>query len=118
MFNRLKEKDRIWLCGGYDMEPKWLSGNEGYFGEVIIFIPGQNKEPAAVIKLEEAITVDNLTGDIVILELRYVGAKWKSEGIVHIELCDSMPEAKPWQDREQGKWIESHASYKKVKNNI
>jgi hypothetical protein len=96
------------------MDPKWLGGKDGCFGQVISFIPGQNESTAAVVKLEDTLTVDDVTGNIVVLELRYVGAKWKSQETVHIELCDFMPEAKRWQERRQGKWIESHASYNKL----
>ena len=114
MSDELTVGDRIWLHGGYDMEPRWLGGEKGYFGHVVGFIPGQNDTPAAVVKLEEPITVDNLTGDVVVLELRYVGSKWQNQATVHIELCGFMPEPKRWQERRKGKWIESHATYKKV----
>lgn len=114
MSDRLNIQDRIWLHGGYDMDPKWLCGNKGYFGRVISFIPGQNESDAAVVELEESVTIDDVTGNIVVLELRYVGATWKSQETVHIELCDFIPETKRWQERRQGKWIESHASYEKV----
>ncbi|MGD9038996.1 MAG: hypothetical protein PVH82_05120 [Desulfobacteraceae bacterium] len=114
MSDRLNKQDRIWLHGGYDMDPKWLRGKKGYFGKVISFIPGQNDSDAAVVELEESITIDDVTGNIVVLELRYAGAKWKSRETVHIELCDFIPEARRWQERRQGKWIESHASYEKV----
>lgn len=110
----LATNDRIWLSGGYD-DAKWLSGNEGYFGTVISFIPGQNSEPAALIRLDRKITSDNVTGDILVLELRWIGAKWGDQGVVHVELCDFMPEKITWKDRRQGKWVESHASYKKIK---
>jgi hypothetical protein len=33
---------------------------------------------------------------------------------VHIELCDFVPEAKPWDDRRRGVWVESHATYERV----
>jgi len=114
MGDRLTVGDRIWLHGGYDMEPRWLGGEKGFFGHIICFIPGQNETPAAVAKLEKPITVDNLTGDVAVLELRYVGAEWKKQGTVHIELCDFVPEPEKWQERRQGKWSESHATYEKV----
>jgi len=114
MSEKLRVGDRIRLLGGYDMEPKWLGGNTGYFGRLLCFIPGQNDTPAAVVKLENPITVDHLTADIVVLELRYVGEEWKTQATVHIELCDFMPEPKKWQERRKGKWIESHATYRKV----
>jgi hypothetical protein len=114
MSDELTVGNRIWLHGGYDMEPKWLGREKGYFGRVISFIPGQNDTPAVVVKLEKPITVNNLTGDVVVLELRYVGAEWKNQATVHIELCAFMPEPKRWQEREGGIWIESHATCEKA----
>lgn len=114
MFGTLKVGDRVRLSGGYDMEPKWLAGQDYYLGTVEEFIPGQNQNQAAVVKLDNAITFDDMTGDIVVLELRYVGARWKQKETVHIELCDFMPEAASWKSRKQGKWVESHASYAKI----
>ena len=114
MTNMLAVGDRVQLSGGYDFEPRWLGGSAGYFGVVSSFIPGQNDNQAAVVRLDNAITVQGITGEIVVLELRYVGAKWQDTETVHVELCDFTPEAKSWQRRRQGKWVESHATYKRV----
>jgi len=114
MFVKLNIGDRIEVGGGYDMEPRWLNGKQHYFGTVRKFIPGQNETPAAVIELDENISFEEITGKTLILELRYVGAKWKDKETVHVELCDFEPEEKSWQDRKRGKWVESHASYKKI----
>lgn len=103
---------RLRLWGGYDMEPRWLMGRSFYTGVVARVIPGQNGNEAMVVRLDTPITVDGVTGDIVVLELRYVGATWEGEGVVHIELCDFEPEARTWKERRQGAWVESHASYK------
>jgi hypothetical protein len=113
MFDALKVGDRIRLAGGYDMDPKWLAGSESYTGIVSEFIPGQNKANAAVVRLDQAITVDGISGDILVLELRYEGAKWKGTETVHVELCDFVPESKSWKFRKQGLWVESHATYVK-----
>lgn len=102
--------DRVRLSGGYDMGPNWLQGKGHYLGTVLDFIPGQNNRPAAVIELDHAIRVDGVSGRILVLELRYVGAQWSDKNIVHVELCDFYPVPKPWQSRRQGKWVESHAS--------
>jgi hypothetical protein len=102
------------LSGGYDFEPAWLSGRESVEGTVAEFIPGQNDTPAAVLKLEEPITTEGVTGDVLVLELRHVGATWEGTGTVHIELCDFAPEPKRWQDRRHGKWVESHATYRRL----
>jgi hypothetical protein len=103
--------DSVKLYGGYDYDPKWLANGDHQIAKVIKFIPGQNSEPAAVVKLTAPITVDSVTGDILVLELRHQGAKWLKEGIVHIELCDFMPDDIRWQDRKQGLWAEAAASY-------
>ncbi len=102
------------LSGGYHFEPAWLSGKASVEGTVAEFIPGQNETPAAVVKLDEPLTTEGVTGDVLVLELRYVGAKWEDTGTVHIELCDFAPEPKRWQDRRQGKWVESHATYQRL----
>lgn len=109
----LAVNDRIWISGGYEMAPEWLGGRNGYFGTVKSFIHGQNDTSAAVVILDEKITAKNVTGDILVMELRWVGAKWGDCGVVHLELCNTLPENKPWKERKQGKWIESHASYEK-----
>ena len=116
MFGTLKVGDKVRLSGGYDMEPKWLAGENCYTGTVTVteFILGQNKSPAAVVKLDHEITFDDTIGSIVILELRYEGAKWKKSETVHVELCNFVPEAATWKSRKQGKWVESHASYVKL----
>jgi hypothetical protein len=115
MVDALAIGDRVRLSGGYDMNPKWLSGNDAYMGTVSRFIPGQNQVPAAVVKLDKKIAFDGTVGDVVVLELRYKGGSWKSRETVHIELCDFEPDSVAWESRQQGQWIESHASFEKVK---
>lgn len=110
----IKPGDRVKLSGGYDMEPRWLGGAEYLLGSVHTFIPGQNSEPAAVVVLDAPIRVDGVEGRTVVLELRYVGQTWADSGTVHVELCDFEPEAVRWQDRRQGRWVESHATYERV----
>ena len=106
--------DRIALTGGLDFEPKWLNGRSEYIGTLEQYIPGQNDTPAALIKLDEPITVQDVTGNLLVLELRHAGDQWKTTNTVHIELCDFQPEAKRWQDRRQGLWVESHATCLKL----
>jgi hypothetical protein len=103
--------DRLRLSGGYDYEPRWLPHDQNYMGPVVAFIPGQNSDPAVVVKLDKPITVDGITGEVLVLELRYAGASWKETETVHVELCPFFPESKSWQLREKGKWVESHATY-------
>jgi hypothetical protein len=110
----LQTGSRVRLSGGYDFEPEWLAGKDSVEGFVAGFVPGQNETSAAVVKLEAPITTQGVTGEILVLELRYVGATWAPTGIVHIELCELLPEPKPWKERRQGKWVESHATYERL----
>ncbi len=108
--------DRIQLSGGYDMDPLYLkdppSGNRT--GQVLKFIKGQNETQAAVVKLDYQIKGEKVTGDIMILEPRYVGQNWQDDGLgpVHIELCDFIPDDIEWKNRRKGEWIEAAASWK------
>jgi hypothetical protein len=110
----LKVGDRVFVSGGYDMRPRWLGGREGFSGKIERFIPGQNEGPAAVIRTDDPVSVNGVTGDTLVMELRWVGATWRSGAVAHIELCDFEPEEKAWQDRRQGKWVESHASIRRM----
>jgi hypothetical protein len=101
---------RVRLGGGYDMEPEWMCGRDWHCGTFEVFMPGQGDMPAAVVRLDEPITVRGLTGSVVVLELRYVGAEWRARETVHVELCDFEPEPVPWPRRRQGKRVESHAT--------
>ena len=108
---RLEVGSRVRLSGGYERFPSWLKGEHSYLGECIAFIEGQNTMPAAVVKLDKAIEFDGTSGDIVVLELRYVEASWAASGVVHIELCSFTPEDRHWKERRKGVWVESNASY-------
>lgn len=109
--------DKIELTGGYDYDPLYLKSppSSKRSGVIVQFIEGQNEEPAAVVKLDEEISGQKITGDIIILELRHVGQTWQEPTPVHIELCDFMPENKTWKERKQGEWIEAAAIVKLIK---
>jgi hypothetical protein len=110
----LQVGDRVQLSGGYDAGSTWLGEKEAVYGTVAKLIPGQNTQPAALIKLDEPLMAEGVTGEVIVLELRYVGVEWGPTETVHVELCDFEPEEKRWQDRRQGKWVESHATYKRL----
>lgn len=114
MSQKLTVGDRLRLGGGYDWNPPWLQGQQHCMATITRFIPGQNDAPAVVAHLDAPISIDEVTGRVVVLELRYKGAMWESANTVQIELCDFEPEAKTWKERRQGKWIESHATYEKL----
>lgn len=112
----LEVGQRIRVFGGYDMEPSWLEGcPEGYTGTVAEFIPGQNELPAAVVELDEPVRVSKAEGSYLVLEQGWVGVPWgQTSPRIHVELCDFRPEPKRWQDRKQGEWVESHATFEVV----
>lgn len=116
MTRTLQVGDNIELSGGYDFEPIYLRNPPASkrSGTVIQFIKGQNEQSAAVVKLDQKISWQKVTGDIVVLELRHVGQTWQEPTPVHIELCDFMPEDKAWNDRRQGEWVEAAASIKLI----
>jgi len=105
----LEKGDRVFVYGGYDNKPEWLSGRAGYSGTIERFIPGQNDTPAAVIRTDDPVTANGVTGNILVMQLRWVGATWRSGAVAHIELCDFEPKSVRWEDRRQGEWVESHA---------
>jgi hypothetical protein len=111
----IRPGDRLVLSGGYDMAPRWLCGQSSHSGTVVDFVPGQNDQSAVLVKLDCPIEVEGVSGEFLVLETRHVGQSWGERGVVHIELCDLEPERKRWQDRRQGKWVESHATYERAK---
>lgn len=106
--------DRIALSGGYEYQPRWMQGMASHIGSVIEFIPGQNADPAAVVRLESPMTIDGHTGTALILELRYEGASWGESETVHVELCEEILGTGGKLQR-PGKWIESHATYTRIR---
>jgi hypothetical protein len=34
--------DRVFLSGGHEIPPEWLSGADGYYGTIEKFIPGHH----------------------------------------------------------------------------
>lgn len=98
------------------MKPKWLADSNGCFATVVEYWPGQNKENALLIELDNVLKFDGFEGKYLILELRYAGDRWLEKNTVHLELLADIPERKKWQDRKQGIWIESHATYIKISN--
>ena len=116
---QLSVGDKVRLGGGYDFEPPWLQGNPPVStGTVIAFIPGQNDTLAAVVRLDQAITVSAVTGDIVVLELRHRGANWSDTNFVHVELCDFLPAPRGGNERRRGLWIEAAATCNYVRTGI
>jgi hypothetical protein len=123
--HRLEVGDRVVVYGGYDPEPEWLVANSaGYLGRVVEFLPGQGVNPAPLIELDDqlvlpagagAVRGTEVRGLFLVLELAHRGTDWSTPTPrIHVELCDFRPEPKPWPDRRQGAWVESHATYRVI----
>jgi hypothetical protein len=114
-------RHRVRVYGGYD-EAQWLGALDAVEGVVVAWIPGQNEHRACVVELDRPLTAEGdvggervtITGGHLVLEPRYVGQVWEHTGIVHVELCPSLPAPVPWSQRAVGAWVESHATYRIV----
>jgi hypothetical protein len=133
MARALRAGDRIWVGGGYDPDPGWMTAARGndhaYRGTVAGFIPGQGvlsaafttPAKAAVIELDDEIVLPDgagamrgseIRGRFLVLELGHEGTDWATpRPRIHVELCDFRPEPKPSKERRRGAWVESHATY-------
>ena len=118
MNKELKIGDKVEISGGYDYEIRWLRNIEaGKVQGIVKAIFGKEEAKTnAIVELPEKIRVDDFNGKFLVLSTRYEKQEiTEISGTVHLELCDFYPETKPWEERNQGEWIESHASYKRIK---
>jgi hypothetical protein len=107
MDTELRAGHRVCVWGGYDPAPEWLAGGVGYLGGFVEFVRGGRGGRAAVVQLDRPITVGGTTGQLIVLELRYPGATWRSGETVGVELCDTGPTEGTERRRVA---IESHAT--------
>ena len=108
--------DTIWLSGGYDMEPKWLHGGDGYSATIKGFIES-NYGMFAIAQLSKQIESKGLDSDIILMSLRYKDAVWADEERVHIYLCKEIPTeplSNAWVSL-NAVHVESHATYNKIR---
>lgn len=102
--------DRVRLSGGHEAQPEWLRGESYRDGEVTAFIAIPNGPPAAVVRLDEPLTIRGVTSVFLLMHLRHIGTKWTRRGNVHLELLESAPFAAFVQPN-PANWIESEAKY-------
>lgn len=118
MVRELRVGEEVIVFGGYDMDPMWLTGdasNHGFSGVVVAFIPGQNQSAAAVVRFHRTVSTARGDGDYAVLEFGHQGATWSDPTPrIHVELCDFEPAHRRWNERRQGVWVESHASWRRA----
>lgn len=114
--------DRVAVFGG-QYGVAWLGGRPPLVGTVLKWNPGPRKQPVCVVHLDEEFTTTVTTtddgapasGNYLVLHLRGRRDKWRETGTVQVELFDREPESAPaWDQRPQGVWVETHATYADV----
>ncbi len=95
--------DRVFIFGGYDMDPLWLQSGIGYEGVVEKMSPH-----GVLVRLDAPLTLKGVTGNHLYLSNRYADSTDFRH--VHVVLCAEVPESKPdIQDTVRFAWVESHA---------
>ena len=104
---------------GYEAEPKWLAGHpDGYVGVVQGFVEDTNGQPAAVVALDQEITLESastgeaLRGRYLLLTFAWTGMNWSRPGPrLHVHLFQEPPTRYPSRAEFRRSWVESHASW-------
>ena len=117
--------DRVVVSGGYDYEPAWLRGGDGYAGKLV-----ELAGSVAVVELDEEITLDGSWQDFgegapqalrtvskargrwLALLQGWVGGTWTNPtGRLHVGLCSERPRPRTIpRGGGIGCWVESHAN--------
>ena len=108
---RIKDRVRLRPAGG---GPTNGGAAEYYEGTLIDFIAGQNIAAAAVLKLDRSITRSGITGNMLVLELSYLGACWAPVGTVHAELRNARHGTPEWRQRLCRAPIGEHFTYEQL----
>ena len=85
-------------------------------------LPGPNVQPSCLVRLDAPITAEGdvrgewrtVTGEYVVLELRYTGQVWERTGTVHVELRAERPLPLEWAERSPGARVEGQATYELI----
>ncbi|MGC1374991.1 MAG: hypothetical protein WA821_02130 [Anaerolineales bacterium] len=118
----MKTGDRVKLSGGYDMEPPWLRGGNGYFATALGFLDNNDERRAGdgglsvLIEFDEVIEFGGLSGKYGLLDLRYTNQPWEVSGPVHVTLLDHKIQSIEEKTKDSSRWMESHAVYQVVRN--
>jgi hypothetical protein len=112
----MKPGDRLWLFGGWDRNPAWRGVNDSVVATVEdVLLAGDGGQARLLARLAQPLTLNGVTGELLLLSLRYRGAEWSDAGICHIVLCAEPPgPGKWWEDKSRFTWVESHAGFQKL----
>ena len=99
------------LSGGYDMDPKWLQGQERRYAHIVKEKPRNDSPCALVVEFDKPFEIDGYQARFAVLQLRYVGARWRTGETCHIVVSDVLPEDGQDIGKDKSKWVESHATF-------
>jgi len=117
----MKPGDRIRIFGGHD-DNSVLRTVDELRGWVISFVPGYEPDTlAAVVRLDSPVSTNGVTGDVLVMELRYEGASWENGAApgaqtVGLDLYVEIPERSMAGQRPPKNWtsLETHAVFEVV----
>lgn len=116
---RLKVGDRIKLSGGYDMDPPWLKGGNGYYAKVTGFFDNGiekrkgDERLSASIEFEEELEFKGFCGLYGFMLGRWEGQKWETSGTVHVHISNEPINNSSDITKSNSIWAESHAHYER-----
>ena len=116
----MRKGDRLWLSGGYDMEPQWLRGRAGYYAKFLYYVDnGHERRSAegqlsALVEFDETIEFGGITGKFGLLDLRWKGQVWEEKGTVHVILLNQLIKSIEYKSGVSSHWMESHATYEVI----
>ena len=110
----LRVGDQIELAGGHQDPAPWLGGKTAVTGLVSKF---SIDDSAVAVTLENPLVFDGTSYTFALLRLHFANARWTTREVVHVELWPEMPVTGPAAGGTgpSGKWVESHASYRVIK---
>lgn len=117
---RLRIGDRIKLSGGYDMDPPWLKGGDGYFAKVTGFFDNEiekrkgDERLSASIEFDTEVEHKGIAGKYGFMLGRWENQTWDSSGTVHIHISTVPITSAKDITRDNSVWAESHAYYETV----
>jgi len=126
--------DRVLVTGGYDFDPDWLQGANGYIGTIrelsgkfaVVLLdselhlpPIDRKDPAWRIagkRIDDPERIGSPRGTWLLLQQGWVGSVWNEPTHrLHVVLCIEEPRIESATSNEvNGAWVESHAIMRHV----
>jgi hypothetical protein len=106
--------DRVRIAGGACSDHVWPSVGSYRDGEITGFVAVVDAPPAAIVRIDHALTARSITSPFVMLHLANGNRRWKSRGTVDVELLPFPPLYDKSSRPDKARWILANASYVRV----